>query len=191
MRRWLVPGAVLALLLVLFWWTRGEGPSPRRVVDSDVRLCKQRLRAIYAGLLVQKERLGEQPMPTGEAFLSGLIEDGVWEDTPESRSNLRCPGPFAPALEAGSGVGYVVGDFEALGLGEFPSGGIYLRAIVACPSTPKLSHEGLLNVLFNDGSIKTLELKRLIEQGRLPAGSQSIPLGAQSPIEELRVLLDS
>jgi len=191
MRRWLVPGAVLALLAVLFWWTQGEGPSPRHEVGSDVRLCKQRLRAIYAGLLAQKQRLGEQPMPTGEAFLSGLIEAGIWEDTPESRACLACPGPFAPSLEGGSGVGYVVGDFEALGLGEFPSGGIYLRAIVACPSKPELSHQGLLNVLYNDGSVKTLELERLIEQGRLPAGSLSIPLGAQSPIEELRVLLDS
>ena len=183
MQRWLVPIVVLALLATLFLWTRGEGPSPRHDLGSDVSLCKQRLRAIYAGLLVQKERLGAEPMPTGQAFLGALIEKGIWEDTPENRARLRCPGS--------PGGAFVVGDFEALGLGEFPSGGIYLRAIVACPSKPKLSHAGRLNVLYNDGSVKALELKRLIEKGLLPADAQSIPLGPESPIEELRVLLDS
>jgi len=192
MRRLLVPGLVLALLAGLFWWTRPSGDGPLHKDPSDVELCKQRLRAIFDGLVRYQAREGHAPRAHGNAFLGALIKSGIWDDSGASRERLMCPGPHAERVRWNSQdaawsleIGYLVTDFAAQGLGDFPAGGVALRALVTCRGAGGMSHDDALNVLYSDGSVKTLRPSRLRERGVLNAGSLRVPLGPGSPLPEL------
>jgi prepilin-type processing-associated H-X9-DG protein len=194
MRRKLIPVLVLALAGGLLWWTSWRGESPLHDVESDVSRCREQLRSIFAGLVEYEKRHGEAPQLSGGDFLGSLIQSGVWPDEAESHRLLLCPGPNALVSPMGLGspnwkTSYTVSDFGAQELAAFPAGGTQLRAIVACRTSTKMSHFGALNVLFTDGSVKTLQLGKLIQSAKLPASSLLIPMGLESPLEELKLLI--
>jgi hypothetical protein len=196
LRRVLVPLAVLLVGVGLFWWTRDDG-GPLHDVPDDVRDCRRNLRAIYDGLVEYESRFDSTPSGSGVGFLAELVASGVWE---ASRSDqLTCPGPGALPVPPGTDFGATdtldAGSSAYAGrntldhpLEKFPSGGPELQALVACDNATGSNHGGVLNVLYSDRSVKTLELERLIESGVLPDGATRIPIGPDSPIEELRTL---
>jgi len=200
MRRILVPMLALGLLSALLWWTPWKSESPLHDVRSDVSVCRDRLRAIYAGLVEYEAQHGAAPQFKGGAFLGALIGKGTWEDSAASHRLLQCPGSAAESKEFSWTSGatgeelrwstsYTLADFQAFPLQAFPAGGPQLRAIVACNNAKGMNHVGALNVLYTDGSVKTLMLKQLIEQGILPEDALEISLGPDSPLEELRSLI--
>ena len=178
--RTVVPWVVVLLGIGLIWYTRrGPAKSVFPDVASDVHACKENLRAVYAGLREYARVHGSAPAPAGQGFLRELIASGTWEDTPENRERLTCPG---------SG-GYAGRDTTHHPLPRFPSGGADLQTLIACDNVAGLNHAGAMNVLHSDGTVVTLQLAELIERGTLPAGTESIPVGPDSPLEALRVLL--
>ena len=200
MRKKVVPLGVAALVLGLFWWSSGSEQSPLHEVESDVRSCKENLRAIYTGLCTYRDRVGHAPEQGGVGFIAELIASGTWEDSPESRALLTCTGPGAIPVPPGTDYtnieslspeasAYTAVDTTRQPVTKFPSGGPEQRAIVACDNATGMNHEGILNVLYSDGSVKTFSLERLITQGILEPGTQTIPVGSESPLEELRALV--
>lgn len=182
--RSVVPWVVVLLGIGLLWWTRmrpAESPFPD--VPSDVHLCQENLRTIYAGLREYKAREGSAPPQPGRAFFEELISSGVWEDTPENRARLACPGKDGHGTYAGR-------DTVNHPLPKFPSGGADIETLIACDNAGGMNHEGAMNVLRSDGSVVTYRLDELIEQQKLPAGTVDLPVGADSPLETLRVLTD-
>ncbi len=195
----------LAILLVvlagaaIYWWTRPRAPSGIDELPSDLDQCRENLREIYAGLLDYKAKLGGPPSGSGVAFFGELVSSGIWENTRVSLRRLTCPGPGAEPMPDGTNFK----DLAALGpnasayagrntrdfpLAKFPSGGAEIQALVACDDAHGMNHEGALNVLYSDGSVRTLQLASLIADGTLPAGTTTIPVGPDSPIPELRTL---
>ena len=70
-----VPWVVVLLGIALFWWTRrGPGESAFPAVPSDVHVCKENLRAIYAGLLEYRSEKGTAPTQPGRAFFEELCQ---------------------------------------------------------------------------------------------------------------------
>ena len=178
-RRVFVPLVVAALALGLWYWS---GPRDAPVVDlpDDARVCTDNLRALYAGLRQYADKTGHAPTGSGPEFLTCLFTEGVWADTPDNRARLVCPGTGKP---------YAARAASAHPLAHFPSGGAELEPLAACDGASRMPHKGCMNVLYSDGSVKTLMLDQEIERGEVPKGATSIAVGKDSPIEELRKLV--
>lgn len=197
-RRGRLPAAAAAVALTL--GACGGGDDPRLAVTDDVERCKQHLSAIHQGLVLYTQQIGRPPQSSGVALLAELIASGVWQDTPENRALLTCPGPnaeLAPpdtdflkvdALSDASSA-YAARDARTHPFEAYPEGGPGLAAVVACDNVGgTLNHRGLMNVLYSDGSIRTFVLDELIERGTLPPGTSVLVPGPRSPIADLRVL---
>ena len=189
-----------AASLALFWWTRGRGESPLHAVGSDVRACRANLQEIYRGLRAYRDRHGHAPRASGVAFFAALIAEGVWENTPANARKLTCPGKGAHAVPDGvdfadpaslgpASSAYAGRDQVDHPLPKFPSGGAEIETLIACDDARGMNHDGALNVLLSDGTIKTYLLDRLIAEEKLPAGATNIPVGPDSPLADLRVLV--
>ena len=199
-RHKLVPLTLALLILALFWWTRtGEGPSPRHEVDSDVRRCTANLQAIYDGLRAYDDRFGHPPGGSGVSFFAALVSSGIWPNTPESIERLTCPGPGASPVPPDADLNdltslsdessaYAGRDIAAHPLLAFPSGGPDNHVLVACDNAQAMNHDGAMNVLFSDRTIQTIRIERLVETGVVPAGTDRVAVGPDSPVEALRVL---
>jgi hypothetical protein len=198
-RRVLVPLVVVGVALALWFWPE-RGDDPRHDFGSDVRECTQNLRTIYAGLRRYHELHGTLPQGSGAAFLLELLGDALPDDA-EHRAALTCPGPGAEPVPPGldlsdlakrtpSASAYAGRDMVHFPLTKFPSGGAELEPLAACDNAEGWNHDKVLNVLYSDGSVVTLSLERLVEQNRVPPGTTVLPVGPDSPLEELRKLSD-
>ena len=186
--------AVAALLAYLFWPRKNDLLHD---VPSDVHLCKERMSSVYRGWRRQ-EREGVLVTNGGYAMLAGLLAKGTWEDTEENRARLSCPGPRSHDLPrerfddlAAFGpddTAFACRDLAAHPLVKFPAGGRQNEPLLACDNANGMNHDGVMNILYTDGSIVTLRLTQEIERGRLTAGATTIPVGPDSPIEDLKEL---
>jgi len=195
-RRALVLVVVLGLAAALFLWKRGD--DPRHDFGSDVGRCTENLRTIYAGLVAYQAAHGHPPAGSGAAF---VLELGTTAGGGLARDVLTCPGPGAEAMPAGldlanasafppGATAYAGRDLARFPLSRFPSGGTELEPIACCDNARGLNHDGVMNVLYSDGSVITLQLEQLVGAGRLPADATTIPVGPTSPIPELAKLSD-
>ena len=191
---------VLAAGLTLLWWTRGSGDDPAHDVADDVRACKANLQEIYRGLRDYRDRFGHAPEGSGVAFFGALIADGVWENRHAEVQRLTCPGPGAQAVPPGTSFAdlaaltaassaYAGRDIQNHALPKFPAGGSEIQTLAACDNANGMNHARAMNVLLSDGTVKTYVLAQLVEQGRLPAEATTIPVGPDSPLEDLWVLV--
>jgi hypothetical protein len=195
-RRVLVPLAVVGLALALWFWPQ-RGDDPRHDFGDDVRRCTQNLRTLYAGLVEHHRLHGSVPQRSGAGFVLALLGDGLPDDA-EHRRALTCPGPGAQPMPAqldlanptADSTAYAGRDMARFPLAKFPAGGAELEPIAACDDAQGWNHERVANVLYSDGSVVTLSLERLIEQGRVPADTTTLPVGPASPLEDLRKLSD-
>jgi len=197
-RHVLVPLGVLA---VAAWLFVGSPCRSKPILDvtSDVRRCSENLRAIHEGLIEYQKRTGKLPEGSSAVFLGALITSGVWQDTPENRARLSCPGPGAAPARAdvdyraaatlsSADTAYAVRDLAAFPLEKFPCGG--REPLAACDDARGANHAEGANVLFADGSVELFTLEQEIASGRLPAGTLALPVGPASPIPELAKLRD-
>ncbi len=176
-RRLLVPLLVVVLAAALWLWPSGESEVVE--LSDDVRACSANLRALYQDLVAYQARTGRLPAASGPAFLSAPREESLVEHTPDERAQLACPGAGKP---------YAGRDALAHPLARFPAGGAEIQVLAACDGAGQLPHAEGVNVLYSDGSVQMLLLARELEQGRLPAGTSTIPVGPDSPLPELRTL---
>jgi len=170
--------------------------TPRPTFDSDVEECSARLREIHRALADLARERGWQPSHSGVGLFAELVASGAWPDTAESRARLTCPGRNAAAqgeksfadlaaLDEGHSA-YAGRDLAAFPLPGFPTSG--REILMACDNAGGMNHDGVMNALYADGSVKTFSLSAEIEGGALPAGAASIPVGPDSPIPDLRKL---
>jgi hypothetical protein len=190
---------VLAAGAAIYWWTRPRSPSAVQELPSDLEQCRENLRAIYQGLLAFEAKTGRAPEGSGPAFLGELVSSEVFENTRSSVRRLTCPGPGAEPMADGTNFkdlaslgpkssAYAARDTRAFPLAKFPSGGAELEPLVACDDARGMNHEGALNVLFSDGTVRTYEIARLVADGTLPPGTTTIVVGPGSPLPELQKL---
>lgn len=178
----------------------GGGESPIQEVTSDVEACRLNLQAIYEGLETLHPG-GQAPTEGGVALFASLITSGTWENTAENARKLTCPGSartptgretgepttwFAAEVD-GSCSGYAGRDLAAHPLPRFPTSGTQI--LMACDNAGGSNHEGLTNALFADGSVKTYDLEKLVENGLVEEGAAYLVVGEGSPVEALRMLV--
>ena len=187
------------LPLLLGFLTACGGDSPRLEVSGDVERCKERLASIHEALSAFGKKAGHAPQSSGVGFLAELITSGILADTPENRALLTCPGKGAEAVPEGtdynkltdlngSHSAYAGRNARSHPLSSYPYGGRDVGPVVACDNAGGMNHDGVMNALFSDGSIRTYVIEELIERGELEAGTTTIEIGPDCAIEDLRVL---
>jgi prepilin-type processing-associated H-X9-DG protein len=192
---------LLVCAVLLFACRREE--SSRPTLSTDAELCVERLREIHAGLVEHARRTGGPPRAGGAAFLGALIAEGTWPADAAHAAKLSCPGvpaerlggnDIAPAARwrdlsrvTDDWTAYAARDVERAPLASLP--GRNTEALVACANHGGPNHpSGVTNVLFADGSVVTYEVAVEVSHGRLPEGSEFVPVGPESPLAELRSL---
>ena len=183
---------VVGVVAFLFWPREGD---LRHDVPTDVQTCKANLQAIYRELATNARTKKVKLPKDWYAKLAALITKGLWEDTPENRARLSCTGPQAEALDfsspkdfAPSKTAYACRDQESHPLPKFPAGGSENEPILACDNANGMNHDGVMNVLYTDGSVTTLHLAQEIERGHLSPGTTTITVGVESELQDLKKL---
>ncbi|MFT7540478.1 MAG: prepilin-type processing-associated H-X9-DG protein [Gammaproteobacteria bacterium] len=171
---------VIALgLLLASKFLGDEGEDPRHDFAETVKDCVENQRAVYSALVRHAREQGSFPAAAPGDVIDMLISSGILGDTIEQRALFTCPGSGDdPNL-------FVLRDIEAHPLESFPSGGGI--PILTCPQSGHEGHKGILNVLFADGSVRTLSLELLKEQGHIPVDTTDITPGPNSTVSLLRV----
>jgi len=189
----------LGALLLAISSSCGGGESPIQEVTSDVEQCRLNLQAVYEGLSTLHPG-GQAPTEGGVKLFAALIASGTWENTAENARKLTCPGTertpsgreageptswFTGEVD-GSCSGYAGRDLGAHPLPRFPTSGTEI--LMACDNAGGSNHAGLTNALFADGSVKTYNLEKLIENGLVGEDATYLVVGADSPVDALRLI---
>ena len=188
----------LSLALALFLAACGdEGTNPRQEFESDVDACRANLTDIYNGLRTMKTEQGIEPKGSGVRFFAEVIASGTWEDTEDTRRVLTCPGKNVTpvtSMPSFADLAAVTGDHSRYAgrdnvnhpLERFPMRGT--EPLIACDNEQGMNHDGVMNVLYADGSIKTFQVEMLRERKKLGPEEEVIYVGANSQVDDLRKL---
>ena len=184
--------ALLSLLLSLAA-CGGDGDSPMPEFSSDVEACRHQLREAYQAMVAMETESGWQPTRSGVGFFAEIISSGFWPDDDDRRSVLTCPGSNVPPgppmsfadIEAVTGAhsSYAGRNLFSHPLSRFPTSGS--EVLMACDNSAGMNHDGVMNVLYADGSVKTFELAVEIAAGRLTETATVIPVGSNATAEDL------
>lgn len=175
----------------------GAAESPVVVFDSDVDSCRARLKNIYDAMRAMKDEQKVVPSAPGVGFFAQLISEGQWEDIPETRALLSCPGVNVPAIDfstsfadldalTGTHSAYAGRDTVNHPLAAFPTRGT--EPLMACDNAAGMNHDGVMNVLYADGSIKTYVVEQEREKGTLGPEESIFWIGPNAQLEDLRKL---
>jgi prepilin-type N-terminal cleavage/methylation domain-containing protein len=171
--------------------------------EAKVTACRANMGEIYKGLMLYKTRLDRVPDKSGVKFFAEVVNKDILEYTKAAAKKLTCPAVETSALAGLAGKGELdwFKDLEAIDgtyssyagrdcahfpLRKFPGSG--KEAILADDNDPDMNHPGTTLVLMADGSIERYEVAKLKESGVLGPDDVHLPVGPDSPIEELRKL---
>lgn len=169
-------------------------------VSSDVERCRENLRAIHTGLVALTERSGRPPQGSGVALLAEPFAAGVWPQDAAHRALLACPGPYAQPIPPGVDytrvdrlgpecTSYAGRDTVRFPFDAYPLGGRDPQPVAACDGAPgRANHDGMVNVLYADGSVRTHVIAELVARGVVPTGTRSLGIGPDALLEDLRML---
>lgn len=194
----LLLGAGLGALALLQWQSRSE--MEVAIDSAEVTGCRKNLVEIYKGLMAYRSKNGEMPRARGVRFLAAPVLEGVWMQSQASSNRLTCPavpledlGTPAPRWDrwwvSPEAVDGSYSSYAGRDMVSFPSEELGPKdVLVACDNAHGPNHLDLTNVLLGDGVVRSLSLQQLIDEGVLPKGTKSIPVGPDSPVESLRKL---
>lgn len=170
--------------------------------------CRANLEQIKRGFIEYEAKYGEIPKDSGVLLFASLITRKVWKPSVKNTKTLTCPAVqlsfLTPGQEGiptadwfisqnkdaidGSWSSYAGRDQKRHPLRGFSGSG--KTAIVADDNDPEGNHATTTNVLWDDLSVRALELVDIQDEGLLSDEEdiQWIPVGADSPVVGLQVL---
>ena len=170
--------------------------------------CKANLEQIGRGFLEYEVKYGKIPDQSGVSFFASLITRKVWRPSVKNTKTLTCPAVQLSFLTPGQdGIptedwfmsqnkdavdggwsSYAGRDQKRHPLRGFTGRG--KTAIVADDNDPEGNHDTTTNVLWDDLSVRHIELVDIQDEGLLSDEEDIlfIPVGPDSPVEGLRTL---
>ncbi len=170
--------------------------------------CQANLNAISRGFLEYEAKYQRIPKGSGVSFFASLITEKVWQPSVKNSKTLTCPavelGSLTPGqddLEVdewylpeskdiidGGYSSYAGRDQKRHALRNMNGKG--KTALVADDNDPEGNHDTTTNVLWDDLSVRALELVDVQDEGLLSSEDDVtyIPVGADSPVDGLQVL---
>ncbi len=170
--------------------------------------CRVNLEQIKRGFLEYETKYQSIPDKSGVSFFASLITRKVWRPTVKNTKTLTCPAvPLSFLVPAQEGIEtedwFMTQNRDAIDGGwstyagrdqkRHPLRGFTGRgktAVVADDNDPEGNHDTTTNVLWDDLSVRALELVEVQEKGLLSDEEDIlwIPVGADSPVEGLQTL---
>ena len=170
--------------------------------------CQANLNAIQRGFLEYQTKYNKVPKGSGVKFFASLITQKVWQPSVKNSKTLTCPavelGSLTPGQDEleidewylpenkdiidGGYSSYAGRDQKRHALRSMNGKG--RTALVADDNDPIGNHDTTTNVLWDDLSVRALELVDVQDEGLLSQEEdiETIPVGADSPVEGLQVL---
>jgi general secretion pathway protein G len=175
---------------------------PAAIDRAEVTACRKNLGVISEALIIHYNKYKELPSESGARFVASPITRKVWENTKQNAERLTCPGVskaalanqadhspdewFAdPELIDGQSTSYAGRDLKNHPLRKFPGSG--KEPLIADDNDGGMNHKTETCVLYADGTVGTLDLVTLEEQGVL-GKDELLLVGADSQVEELTKL---
>ncbi len=195
---------LLAVMLIIGILAAFLLPRIPAVFDrANVTACKANMREIGNGLIEYRAKYKKMPSEPGAGFITALITDKVWENTPGAAEKLTCPGVEVDSLVGlqglpsdqwysdreiidGSFSAYAGRDMKEHPFRKYPISG--KEALVADDNDPDGNHRTATVVLWGDNSVRELELVTLQKDGTLTEEETYIPVGPESPVDALTKL---
>lgn len=170
--------------------------------------CQANLNAISRGFLEYQTKYSRVPKGSGVNFFASLITRKVWDPSVKNSKTLTCPAVALSALAPGQDdipvEDWFLPENKDLIDGGYSSyagrdqkrhplrnmNGKGKTALVADDNDPLGNHSTTTNVLWDDLSVRALELVDIQEEGLLSSDGDVdfIPVGPDSPVEGLQVL---
>ncbi len=170
--------------------------------------CQANMNAISRGFLEYQTKYSRVPKGSGVNFFACLITEKVWKDSVKNSKSLTCPAVELSSLEPGqddipidewftsANKGLINGGYSSYaGRDQKRSplrnmNGKGKTALVADDNDPEGNHDTTTNVLWDDLSVRALELVDLQNDGILADEEDItfIPVGADSPVKGLQTL---
>ncbi|MEM1451572.1 MAG: prepilin-type N-terminal cleavage/methylation domain-containing protein [Planctomycetota bacterium] len=170
--------------------------------------CRANLDQIKRGFLEYEARYQKIPNETGVRFFASLITRKVWPASVKNTKTLTCPAvqldfltPGADGIPTedwfltsnrdaidGGWSAYAGRDTKRHPLRNFNGRG--LTALIADDNDPEGNHGATTNALWDDLSVRALELVDVQEEGLMDDADEVlfIPVGPDSPVEGLQKL---
>ena len=192
--------AVILIISILAYFLLPQIPAALN--RAKVTACKRNLASIYEALLIYNDKYKDMPTVSGARFVASPITSKVWENTKQNADRLTCPAVLTSSLSSlagrkadewfadedtidGQSTSYAGRDMANKPLRKFPGSG--KEPIIADDNDGGMNHDSETNVLYADGSVQTLQLKTLENEGVL-AKDEELLVGADSQLEELQKL---
>ena len=168
--------------------------------------CRSNMEQIKRGFLEYESKYSKIPSQSGVGFFASLITDKVWRPTVKNTKTLTCPAVQLNFLTPGMDEiptedWFATANREAIDGGWSSYAGRDLRrhplrgfsgrgktALVADDNDPEGNHDTTTNVLWDDLSVRALELIDVQREGLLDESEEVlfIPVGPDSPVEGLQ-----
>jgi len=170
------------------------------IAAAEVTACSKNLSGIHQGILQYKVKYKRLPNESGVRFFAQLYQRKAMENTKTNAERLTCPAVDKGALmiadypweEWWTDLELVNGDYSAYAGRECKNHPLRslqgMEPLVADDNDPVMNHPTTTNVLYSDGSVQTFEVELLKEEGLLMADENILPVGPESPVEDLQKL---
>ncbi|MGK0481618.1 MAG: prepilin-type N-terminal cleavage/methylation domain-containing protein [Planctomycetota bacterium] len=170
--------------------------------------CQANLNSISRGFLEYQTKYSRIPKGSGVSFFASLITEKVWDPSVKNSKTLTCPAVALSFLSPGQDEIPVEDWFLSQNRDVIDGGyssyagrdqkrhalrnmnGKGKTALVADDNDPTGNHSTTTNVLWDDLSVRALELVDLQTEGLLSEDEdvEFIPVGSDSPVPGLEVL---
>lgn len=192
---------LLAVILIISILAVALLPAVTDSIEAaNVTACSKNMERVYGSILSYKTKYKELPKESGVKFFAQLYSRRAMEQTKTNAERLTCPAIEKSALEIGSlpweewwsDLEIVDGSFSAYAgrdLRNHPLRKLSGKEpLLADDNDPEMNHATTTNVLYGDGSVQTFELEILVEEGIIDPEADYLPVGPDSPIEDLQKL---
>lgn len=191
---------ILAVILIIGVLVAALVPMVTDAIDaSRVTACKGNLGELYKGLQLYQIKYEELPSESGVGFFAQLYSRKAIENTETNAERLTCPAVDRGYLTIGSlpwtewwtDLDALDGTWSAYAGRDTVHHPIKRLSgsepLIADDNEGSPNHPTSTNVLWGDGSVRTIEVELLREQGVL-GPDEDLVVGPESQLEELRVL---
>ena len=190
---------LLAVILILGILAAALLPNVIGALDSaNVTASKETLSTIYESILVYKTKYKRLPKQSGVRFFAELYDKKAMEQTKANAERLTCPGVEISALTIGelpwqewwTDLDAIDGSYSAYAGRDCKNNPLRKlsgkQILIATDNDPEMNFETTTLGLYGDGSVQTFEIELLKEEGVLDPEEEYLPVGPESPVEDLR-----
>jgi prepilin-type N-terminal cleavage/methylation domain-containing protein/prepilin-type processing-associated H-X9-DG protein len=190
---------LLAVILIIGILAVALTPMVIDALDAaEVTACQANMRKIHGGVINYKIKYRKLPRKSGVKFFAELYSMEAMENSKTNAEALTCPGVDTGFLDIAeldwdewwTDLELVTGSYSTYAGRDCKNHPIRklsgTEPLVCDDNDPESNHNTTTNVLYGDGSVQTFEINLLRQEGVLTKDDLYVPVGPDSPVEDLQ-----